>query len=349
MPEDNSKNALKYFLVLFALSILMVVKLLWPFLSVLILSLLLTNIFRPVHRLLSRYFSGQFASLVTCVLIILLVFIPLTYFVVALSQDGIAYFKFMKGINFAAKSKELIQDSAIFQKIQGSLASYGITLNPENLGNHLASLAKEMGGVVSKISAWAANIINFIVGFSLMILVIFFLLTDFERLAEFFRLISPLPEEQGRQLIEKFQEIAQAIIVGNGICGIIQGTLGGLLFFYFGLDSPILWGSFMAVMAFLPIVGIGAVLLPTALLFLLKGSIAKAAFTAVFYLVLSLSMEYLIKPKLVGRQVKMHTLVVFLAIIGGLSNFGVLGIIYGPLIITAFLTLADIYVKNYAE
>lgn len=350
MQDKPTSKVLKYFLFLFVVSILLVAKLLWPFASILILSLLLVNIFKPVHTFMSRYVSEQFASLMTCGLIVLLVFIPLTYFVIALSKEGIAYFQFMKGINFAVKTKELIQGSTIFNKFQETLSGYGVTIKTEDLSNNLASFARVTGlFFYTKASAWAANILSFMVDFSLMILTIFFLLIDYERLVNFIMHISPLPEAQERQLIQKFQEISQAILMGNGICGIIQGILGGLLFFYFQLDSPVLWGGIMAIMAFLPIVGIGAILVPTALIFLLKGSMVNAIITTVFYVVLSMSIEYMLKPKLVGRKVKMHTLVVFLSIIGGLSSFGVLGIIYGPLIITAFLTLADIYLKNYAK
>ncbi len=268
----------------------------------------------------------------------------------ALSKEGIAYFQFIKGINFAVKTNELIQESTIFAKVQTLLDGYGVSFKTDDLINNLADFARTLAlFFYNKASGWAANIFNFFIDFALMILVMFFLMIDYDRLVKFVMEISPLPAEQENQLIDKFQKIAQAIMVGNGICGLIQGFLGGLLFAYFQLGSPILWGGIMAVMAFLPIVGIGIILLPTALIFLLKGSIGKAIFTAAFYFILSMSIEYLLKPKLVGRQVKMHTLVVFLSIIGGLSTFGVLGIVYGPLIITAFLTLADIYLKNYAH
>ncbi len=350
MPEKTSPLILKYFLLLFVISILLVGRLLWPFVSIIILSLLLVSIFRPIYKFMTRHMSDHFASLLTCVLIILLVFIPLSYFVIELSKEGIAYFNFIKGINFAVKTRELIQNSTIFGKFQGLLDGYGIALQTEDISNNLATFARTIGVFFyNKMSAWAANIIHFIINFSLMILTIFFLLIDYNRLVDFIMRLSPLPEAQEKQLIKKFQEIAQAILLGNGICGVIQGVLGGLLFTYFQLGSPVLWGGVMAVMAFLPIVGIGAILLPTALILLLKGSIGKAIFTAIFYFVLSMSIEYLLKPKLVGHQVKMHTLLVFLSIIGGLSVFGVLGIVYGPLIVTAFLTLADIYLKNYAQ
>jgi len=114
-----------------------------------------------------------------------------------------------------------------------------------------------------------------------------------------------------------------------------------------GLKSPVLWGSVMVVLAFLPIFGIGLVLIPTAAVLLLYGHTGQAVITVIFYLVLSLSVEYLLKPKFVGSHLKMHTLLVFLAIIGGMSVFGIWGIIYGPLIVTAFLALSDMYLNEY--
>jgi predicted PurR-regulated permease PerM len=110
-----------------------------------------------------------------------------------------------------------------------------------------------------------------------------------------------------------------------------------------------LWGGIMAILAFLPIVGIAFVLVPASFILFLKGKIGLAIFMLIFYAALSFSVEYLLKPWMVGERVKMHTLLVFLSIIGGLSVYGVLGIIYGPLIVTAFLSLADIYRTNYQD
>jgi predicted PurR-regulated permease PerM len=141
--------------------------------------------------------------------------------------------------------------------------------------------------------------------------------------------------------------MAGAILIGNGAGGLIQGLAGGVVFSIFGLPSPFLWGVIMGLLAFLPIIGIGMVFIPAAIYLFLKGRIAASIFFVVFYVVLSGGVEYLFKPKLVGQRVKMHTLLVFLAIIGGLKLFGILGIIYGPLVITAFLTLTDIYRSSY--
>ncbi len=149
--------------------------------------------------------------------------------------------------------------------------------------------------------------------------------------------------------MKRFMEIAGVILVGNGISGVFQGILGGCFFAILDLKSPVLWGGVMAVLAFLPIFGIGLVLLPTAAILFAGGHWGEAGITVGFYLILSFSVEYILKPKFVGSQVKMHTLLVFLAILGGMKVFGVLGIIYGPLIVTAFLTLADIYMLEYKK
>jgi predicted PurR-regulated permease PerM len=79
----------------------------------------------------------------------------------------------------------------------------------------------------------------------------------------------------------------------------------------------------------------------------LKGRVAAGVFFIVFYLVVTTVIEYLVKPKLVGNKVQIHTLLVFISVLGGLKVFGILGIIYGPLVITAFLTLTDIYRSSY--
>jgi predicted PurR-regulated permease PerM len=105
----------------------------------------------------------------------------------------------------------------------------------------------------------------------------------------------------------------------------------------------------MGLLAFLPIIGIGVVFVPTSIYLFLKGNTAASLFLFAIYLILSVGTEYFFKPKLVGKQVHMHPLLVFFAIIGGLKLFGLLGIIYGPLIVTAFLTLAEIYQANYQQ
>ena len=135
--------------------------------------------------------------------------------------------------------------------------------------------------------------------------------------------------------------------MGNGFGGAIQGVAGGLIFWIFGLPSAFLWGVVMGFLAFLPIIGIGLVFVPTAIYLFLVGRIGAGLFFIIFYIFLSSSVEYIFKPSLVGKRLKMHTLLVFFSIIGGMKMFGILGIIYGPLVVTAFITLSEIYRTDY--
>jgi len=349
-PKEQTPSpfALRYFLVLFVLTLLLVLRLFWPFLPILILSFLLAGLFQPIQAFFSRRMSPRLASLITCFLIILVVFVPLGFFVGALSREAYELYQVGKGANLGAKLRELLQGNVVLVKLQEMLANYGLSLKPEAVSQAFNDFTKAAGlFLYNKASNWAANVMNFLFNFFMMIITIFFLLTDHERLMAYIQRLLPMPGEQSRNLLDKFEEIAGAVLIGNGVCGLLQGVLGGLVFYFLNLGPPILWGGIMSILAFLPIFGIGLVFLPAAVIMLFKGSIWVAVFLLVFYIVLSFGVEYLLKPKMVGEQVQMHTLLVFLSIIGGLSVFGFLGIIYGPLIITAFLAMAEIYLVNF--
>ncbi len=338
----------RYFFFIFILAILLLGWVLWPFWQLLILAFLLAGIFRPIFSWLNRWCAPWLGSVLTCVLIVLIVFIPLTFCIGVLSSEALNLYHMGKDSNLLIRIQQFIQNNTLVLEVQDVLAEIGINFEPSDVTALLSDLTKTTSlFIYSKASSWAANIMSFVLQFCVLILVVFFLLIEMERLINFLTRLSPLPDEQDALLMEKFMEIAGVILIGNGLSGLFQGILGGSLFAALGLKSPVLWGGVMAILAFLPIFGIGLVLLPTAAILLLNGNLSQAVITFVFYVLLSFSVEYLLKPKFVGSHIKMHTLLVFLAILGGMSMFGVLGIIYGPLIVTAFLTLADIYLKEY--
>jgi len=344
---EHKEQGRGYIVVLFVLTLLLLGRLLWPFLSILVLAFLLAGIFQPVYNFFTRWMSPTIASLVTCVLIIFVVFVPLTFFVGSLSSEAYDLYRAGKNANLGLKLKEIMQDSKLLARLQAVLDGYGVSLAPEDMTSWLADATRFVGlFLYNKASSWAANIMTFLFDFFIMILTIFFLLIDHRRLLDYLLRLLPLPNDQGSRLLDKFEEIASAVLIGNGVCGIIQGVLGGVLFAVFDLGPPILWGCVMAILAFLPIFGIGLVLIPASIIVLLKGKTGLAIGIFIFYVALSFFVEYLLKPKMVGERVQMHTLLVFLAIMGGLSVFGFLGIIYGPLIVTAFLTMAEMFMAT---
>ena len=351
MQNENSRDyILWYFLGLFIVSILLLGWLLWPFISILILASVVTQLFSPVYAFITikDKITPPFASLLTCLLIFLILFVPIVLFVGILSKEAYDLYLMAKNAVISDQLKDLIQNSQLIEKANQIFATFNIRITGEELNSAITELGKIVGLFLYKqASAVASNIFVFLVNFFFMLLVIYYLLIDGGRLISYIIDLSPLPADQDKMLIQKFKDMAGAVLIGNGVGGLIQGTLGGIVFSLFGLKSPFLWGVIMGLLAFLPIIGIGVVFIPAAIYLFLKGRIAAGIFFIVFYVILSGCVEYLFKPKLVGERVKMHTLIVFLSVISGLKLFGILGIIYGPLIVTAFLTLSDIYHGTY--
>lgn len=337
-----------FFLALFLVSIFLLGKLLWPFVSVLIMGAVITGLFKPAFRYLAVRVGDTAASLFTCGLIVLIVFIPIVLFVGVLSREAYGLYLLGKNAALGDQLRNLMADNRLVEIGNRALAAFDTQITAEQVNGFLSESGKVVGlFLYQQASAIASNVLNFVVHFFFMILVVYYLLIDGDRLLTFIVDLSPLPDDEDDQLIAKFKDMAGAVLVGNGLCGLIQGIAGGLVFTMAGLPSAFLWGVIMGLLAFLPIVGIGIVFIPAALLLMLKGRFLAGVLFIVFYVVLSGGVEYILKPKIVGHRVKMHTLLVFLAILGGLKLFGILGIIYGPLVVTGFLTLTDIYHANY--
>jgi predicted PurR-regulated permease PerM len=347
-PSSSRDRILWFFLALFLISCLLLGRLLWPFFSVIVLAIVITGVFNPVYRMLSRKLNSTLSSLITCVIIFFVLFIPVSIFVGILANEAYDLYLTAKGAVLSNPIKELLENSKIVDKINEILMNFGVNITGDELNKGVAEFGRAVGlFLYQQATSMTANIVNFVANFFFMLLIVFYLLIDNQRLVSFIVGLSPLPDDQDEKLIQKFKDMGGAILLGNGLGGLIQGTLGGIVFASFGFRSPFLWGVIMAVLAFLPIVGVGAVFLPAALYLILQGRLAAGIFFVVFYVLLSGGIEYLFKPKLVGKRVQMHTLLVFLSIIGGLKLFGILGIIYGPLVVTAFLTLTDIYESSY--
>jgi predicted PurR-regulated permease PerM len=337
-----------YFLAIFLLSALMLGWLLWPFLSVIVLAAVVTSVFSAVFQYFQRYMNASLSSLLTCTLIFLILFVPMVYFVGALSQEAYGLYEMGKDAVISDQLEALLANNRLIERANQFLSRFNYVLTGDEVNKTVSEMGKVVGlFLYQQASAIASNILIFLFYFFFMLMFIYYFLVDGHKLVAFVIDFSPLPVDQNQMLIQKFKDMAGAILIGNGMSGLIQGLAGGILFSLFGLKSPILWGVIMSLVAFLPIIGTGVVFIPAALYLYLKGRFAAGIFFVIFYLVLSVIMEYIFKPKLVGHRVNMHTLLVFLSIMGGVKLFGILGIIYGPLVVTAFLTLTDIYHTSY--
>ena len=339
-----------FFLALFCISIFLLGNLLAPFTATIVLGVVITNIFRPVFNLFAKKLAMRMAAVVTCAVIFCVVFIPVVFMVGILSKEALGLYNLARDAVFSNQLIQLLENTRALDRINDLLARAGVqkTVSWQELLSPVSELGKMVGfSLFQQARFITSNLLNLVFYFFLMLIVVFYMFLDGHRFIQYLYDLSPLQDAHDKKLFEKFNEMAGAVLIGNGLGGLIQGTAGGLLFWFLGLNSPFLWGVIMGFMAFLPIVGIGIVLIPAAVFFLLESSVITGIGILVFYGVLSWGIEYIFKPKLVGDRMAMHPLIVFFAIIGGLQVYGLMGIIYGPLIATLFLTLSDIYFSSF--
>ncbi len=336
------------FTLIFLGSLLTLGLVLRPFWNQIFLAFFLASILHPIHVRLNARVRPWMASGLICALFTLCVFLPLLYCITAIAAEIPPVVQLARKNDLLTLLQLKMQSNTLLTQTAALLADFGIQIELDNLPGLISKWLTTLGlFAYRQVSALAADIMRFIFQFCILITCLFFLLIEFRRLGAFLLNLSPLPESHNQLLVERFSPIAGAILVGNTLSGIIQGALGGMFFVTMGFISPVLWGVVMGVLAFLPILGVGLVLLPTAAILLLKGQFGPTLITLGFYLFLTVFIEYMFKPKFVGSQAQLPPLLVLLSIIGGLSLFGIMGIVYGPLAVSAFLTLTDLYQRDY--
>jgi predicted PurR-regulated permease PerM len=339
------------FLTLLVCSLVLVIFVFFTYISALVLAMLLASVCQPVQRGLRKLLGkkGALAPSITTFLLLLVLIVPVGWFVETLSKEAFDFYDRTRDSVSQAEIQKFIESDNIWAvRIRRSAKAFGLSLDHEVLNQLATFLGKDVGLFVYKqLSSVASNLLSFLIHFFLMIATIYFLFKDGERLKEYILQLLPVPARQVEKVAGKFHEMARALIVGNGLSGLIQGVFGGLGFFFFDLPSPFLWGTIIAVTAFLPIIGAAAVFVPAALIILIQGSPGTALFYLLYNLAYSATIEYGLKPRFISKGMSMNPLLVFLGILGGMKLFGIMGIVYGPLIITVFLTMAEIYRLEY--
>lgn len=343
----------KVFLVVLIGVLILLLRLFWAYISAIILALLIASAFYPLYAWLKKLLKGEErgASMLMTIFVFLVLVIPVGGFVGTLSNEAFDFYRRSRDAVTLLKIQETLEGDSIWaQRIRRVGELTGIEVNPETLEELATELGRNVGLFLSKqLRSMASNLLDFLIHFFLMMLIVYYIFRDGERLKNYISELLPFPMEQQELVVSKFREMARAVIVGNGLNGIIQGIIGGFGFFFFGLGSPFLWGTLIGFMAFLPFIGATIVYVPAFIILLLHGETGTAIGFLAYNGAYSIIMEYLFKPRMIGKGMRMNALLVFIGILGGIKLFGILGIIYGPLIMTIFITLAELYRLEYKE
>lgn len=180
--------------------------------------------------------------------------------------------------------------------------------------------------------------------------VFFYFLRDRIAMLDSIRFLSPLAEEDMNRMLTGVSHTVHATLYGTFTVAIVQGTLGGLMFWWLGLPSPLLWGIVMALLAVVPVLGAFIIWIPAAIFLFLEGSGGKALLLTLWGSIVVGGIDNLLYPILVGTQLKIHTVLAFVSIVGGLIVFGPSGLILGPVVFTVTRILLEIWSnQNKAE
>jgi predicted PurR-regulated permease PerM len=182
---------------------------------------------------------------------------------------------------------------------------------------------------------------------AIMLIALYFLLLDGASMAEWARRVSPLSARQTEELTVELRKVTRATVTGIILTATFQGLAAGLGYFLAGIPHSGFFGLLTAMVSFVPGVGTGLVWLPAVVSLWIGGHVTKAVMLGVFCLIVVVGAEQVGKPLLMRGQVRMHTGLIFLSLLGGLAMFGLLGILLGPLIVAFFLAMMRIYERDF--
>lgn len=322
-----------------------------PFAAALFWSTVLAVLFMPLHRRLAAATGGRvsLAALGTLVVILVIVILPTGLVAAALVQEA-------AGIVARVKSGELdfaAQYQALLKSMPPWIADYASRFGLTDLSGMRARVSEGLLGMsqvaVGHVLNVGQNTFGFLLQLGVMLYVLFFLLRDGPALVRRIRAAVPLHDDLLRDLMGKFATAIRATVKGNIAVALVQGALGGLIFWFLGVDAPVLWGTLMALLSLLPAVGAGLVWGPVAIYFLATGSVWQGALLAGYGVLVIGLVDNLLRPILVGKDTKMPDYVVLISTLGGLAVFGLAGFVAGPVIAALFIAVWEVVATYRAD
>lgn len=320
-----------------------------PFFGPIFWAVAIALIFHPVRQKLAARMGDRpnMIALLTLLLCMIIVIIPVVGLVFSLVAEGVSlYQKIQSGELRPGEYIDQVVNS--FPAIEAFFAQFGVNFGDVRDravsvfvgGSQL--LAKQALGV-------GQNTFQFFLGLALMVYLAFFLLRDGNKLVELMIRALPLGDERERLLFSKFAEVTRATVKGNLLIAIIQGALGGFIFWVLDIQGALLWGVVMAIVSLLPAVGAALVWVPAAIYLAAQGDFVSAAILTAFgSIVIGLS-DNLLRPVLVGRDTKLPDYIVLLSTLGGLAMFGINGFVMGPLVAALFMAFWGIFIREFSE
>ena len=311
-----------------------------PFVSVLAWATVLVIVFYPIHqRLVQRIKRPALSALISCLLVILTILIPVALVTVAVLNQLSGAVQSLQG----AAAYLLDPNSPVSGRVLQWVGKY-VDIEQIRSGQYLTEQLKGVSGqIAGRTLGIIGGVVGAIVQIFFVIFTMYYLFRDGDRIFDTVRDALPLERTQAISIMERARDVIGASVYGVLAIAVIQGTLGGLAFWALGVPSPLVWGVVMTFLSMIPMLGAFLVWLPAAIYLAATGHYVKALLLVLWGTLIIGMIDNFLRPVLVGSRTKLHELLIFFAVLGGLHVFGVLGIVMGPVVLAITMTLIEIF------
>jgi predicted PurR-regulated permease PerM len=318
-----------------------------PFAGAILWAAVTAVLFYPLQRRWEPHFNGRrnLLSLAVLLLCTIIVIIPLLVLVITLAQEGMhVYEKLQSGaidpIGYLESSGPIpapLQN--LLDRVGVDFAGVKVMLKDASIQatRYLATQALSIG----------QNTAQFFVAFALMLYLTFFFLRDGSKLIRLLVRALPLGDERELLLLNKVSTVISATVRGNFVVALVQGTLGGLIFWVLGINAPLLWGTTMVFASLIPSVGAALIWAPVAAYLLLSGEVWSGVILIAVGAGVIGMIDNVLRPVLVGRDTKMPDYLILISTLGGISIFGLNGFVLGPLVAALFMAFWGLFMREF--
>lgn len=316
-----------------------------PFFTAIAWAAVLSYTLYPLHRRLVRAAGGRktLSAFLMCIGVVVIIVLPLLYLSTVVGTELARTYKSVATlVGEGGSLEEGWRDAPLVGFVRDQLREYE-RLTGTDLRAMLADNLKDIGRwLLEEITLVAQNLVVGLFQTVLMLVCIFYFFRDGERVMGWVEAALPLTPRQQRMVFERFDEVVTASVEGSTAVAILEGVVGGFAFWVTGLPTPVLWGVVMGLLAYVPAVGASLVWVPAAAYLWFAGAYGKMAIVCVAGLLITL-IDQVLRTILVGDRSKLHPMLVFFSVLGGIKVFGILGIVAGPLTVAIGRAMLDIY------
>lgn len=332
--KQSSVVPLVFFYVILGLSMYSMWLLLAPFFTAIALAAVVVIVANPLHEKILAYVArgrASIAAFISTILVFAVVVTPIAFVSSVLVSEFIAFYQTLETQKNDALPLLSQLENAITQIVPG----FDIDLT-EPLQQSASWFGKSLGSVFSGAASAAITLL-------LSVMTTFYLFKDGPRLTRWLVHVSPLPDNEDTLIFNRITRAIRATITGTVALSIIQGVVATIGFLIFGIEKAVLWGSFGALGALVPGVGLLGVMVPALIYLFIMGNTGAVIGLAIYAVAAIIVTDNIIGPYLMSRGNSLHPLMLLLSVLGGISLFGPIGFIVGPVFVTIFLTLLELY------